>query len=89
MMPTFHSSLKAVVLAALIAGGGPLFAQREDNWYGGYSSGFWGVGNSVGIRGSLPGVFGLPGGSSGRPVLNEVFQRLPHVQFFCHRGGAD
>ena len=64
MMPTLHSPLKAAVLAALIAGGGPLFAQqREDNWYGGYSSGFWGVGDSVGIRGSLPGVFGLPGGN--------------------------
>ena len=63
MMPTLNRRLKALVLAALIAGGGPLFAQREDNWYGGYSSGFWGVGNSVGIRGSLPGVFGLPGSS--------------------------
>jgi hypothetical protein len=63
MMPTFHAPLKAIVLAALIAAGGPLFAQKEDHWYGGYSSGFWGLGDSIGFRGSLPGVFGLPGNS--------------------------
>ncbi len=63
MMTTFHCQLKAVVLAALITAAGPLFAQIEDKWYGGYSSGFWGLGSSVGFQGSLPGVFGLPGSS--------------------------
>ncbi len=52
-----------MVLAALIAAGGPVFAQEEDNWYSGYRSGFWGLSDSVGFRGSLPGVFGLPGSS--------------------------
>jgi hypothetical protein len=52
-----------MVLAALIAASAPLFAQKEDNWYGGYRSGFWGLSDSVGFRGSLPGVFGLPGSS--------------------------
>lgn len=63
MMPSFHAPLKAIVLAALIAAGGPLFAQKEDQWYGGLSRGFWGLGDSVGIRGSLPRVFGLPASS--------------------------
>lgn len=64
MMPTaVHTPLNAIVLAALIAAGGPLFAQREDPWYGGHSSGFWGLDGSVGLRGSLPGIFGLPGSS--------------------------
>ncbi len=65
MMPTFRAPLKAIVLAALIAAGGPLLAQKEDHWYGGYSSGFWGLDSSVGFHGSLPGVFGLPGASPG------------------------
>lgn len=63
MMPTFHAPLKAIILAALIAAGGPVFAQKEHSWYGGYSSGFWGLDSSVGFQGSLPRVFGLPGGS--------------------------
>ena len=62
-MPTLHCPLKVFVLAALIAAGGSVFAQKEDIWYAGYSSGFWGLGDSVGFRGSLPGAFGLPGGS--------------------------
>ena len=68
MMPTIRAPFKAIVLAALIAAGGPLFAQKEANWYGGHSSSFWGLGDSVGFRGSLPGVFGLPG--SGPEVLS-------------------
>ena len=63
MMPTFHTLLKAIALAALIAVGGPVLAQKEDHWYGGYSSGFWGLQNSIGFQGSLPGVFGSPGGN--------------------------
>jgi hypothetical protein len=63
MMPTFHAPLKAIVLAALIAPAVPVPAQNDNPWYGGYSSRFWGLGDSVGFRGSLPGVFGLPGNS--------------------------
>jgi hypothetical protein len=63
MMPTFHAPLKAIVLAALIAAGVPVRAQDDSHWYGSYSSGFWGLGDSVGFRGSLPWVFGLPGSS--------------------------
>jgi len=63
MMPTFPAPLKAIALAILIAAGGPVLAQNESNWYGGYSSGFWGMRDSVGFQGSLPGVFGLPGSS--------------------------
>ncbi|MGQ0578731.1 MAG: hypothetical protein ACT4PQ_07480 [Betaproteobacteria bacterium] len=64
MMPSLHCPLKAIVLSALIAAGGQVFAQKEDNWYGGYSSGFWGLGDSVGVRGTLPAVFGLPSSSA-------------------------
>jgi hypothetical protein len=63
MMPTFHAPLKAIALAALIALGGTVLAQEDDPWYGGYSSGFWGLQNSVGFQGSLPGAFGKPGSS--------------------------
>lgn len=63
MLPTFHCPLKAIALAALVAASGTVFAQKEPAWYGGYSSGFWGLQNSVGFQGSLPGVFGSPGGN--------------------------
>lgn len=63
MMPTFHVPLKAIALAALVFAGGTVFAQKEPSWYGGYSSGFWGLQNSVGFQGSLPGVFASPGGN--------------------------
>jgi len=62
MMPTFPAPLKAIVLAAVIAAAVPVRAQNDSPWYGRYSSGFWGLGNSVGFRGSLPWVFG-PGSS--------------------------
>lgn len=63
MMPTFRVLLKAIALAALITAAGAVLAQKEDHWYRGYSSGFWGLESSVGLQGSLPGVFGLPGSS--------------------------
>ena len=59
-MPTLFSSLKTLVLSVLVATGGVAFAQSED-WYGGQRSGFWGLNNSVGVRGSLPGTFNPPG----------------------------
>jgi hypothetical protein len=63
MMPTFDARLKAIALAGLIAAGAPVLAQKEDSWYSGFTSGFWGLQSSVGLQGSLPGVFGLPGSS--------------------------
>jgi hypothetical protein len=63
MMPTLKGPLKAMALALLVAASGAVLAQREPAWYGGYSSSFWGLQNSVGFQGSLPGVFGSPGGN--------------------------
>ena len=63
MMPTFQGPLKAMALAVLFAASGAVIAQKEPVWYGGYSSSFWGLQNSVGFQGSLPGVFGSPGGN--------------------------
>ncbi len=60
-MLTLDSSLKALVLSALVAGGGVVFAQNSDPWYGGQSSGFWGLGDSVGVHTALPGKFNPPG----------------------------
>ena len=63
MMPSFRAPLKAIALTVLMASGGTVFAQKEPAWYGGYTSGFWGLPNSVGFQGSLPGVFGSTGGN--------------------------
>lgn len=60
-MPTLDASLKTLALSALVAAGGAVFAQGTDPWYGGQSTGFWGLTNSVGVRGSLPGTFNPPG----------------------------
>ncbi|HEX9451560.1 MAG TPA: outer membrane beta-barrel protein [Burkholderiales bacterium] len=60
-MPTLDSSLKTLILAVLVAAVGAAFAQGDDQWYGGQSTGFWGLNNSVGVRGSLPGTFNPPG----------------------------
>jgi opacity protein-like surface antigen len=61
IMPTPDSWLKALVLTAIFAAGGAVFAQNGDPWYGGRSTGFWGLGESVGVRGALPGMFNPPG----------------------------
>lgn len=63
-MPTRGSSLKTLVLSALLAGGGAVFAQSGDQWYGGRSTGFWGLSDSVGVRGALPGMASPPGSSA-------------------------
>ena len=60
-MPTPYSSLKAILLTMLVAAGGAAFAQNDDPWYGGHKTGFWGLNNSVGVRGALPGMFNPPG----------------------------
>ena len=61
MMPPLDSSLKALALFALLACGRTAFAQTADQWYGGHSTGFWGLSDSVGVRGALPGMFNPPG----------------------------
>lgn len=60
-MPTLDSCLKPLVLAALVAAGGAALAESGDAWYGGMRNGFWGLGDSVGVRGTLPGMFNPPG----------------------------
>jgi opacity protein-like surface antigen len=65
IMPTPDSSLKTLVMSALLAAGGTVFAQSGDQWYGGQGTGFWGVGESVGVHGdgALPRMFNPPGAS--------------------------
>jgi opacity protein-like surface antigen len=62
-MPTADLSLKTLVLSVLLAAGGAVFAQNGDSWYGGHSTGFWALSESVGVRGALPGMFNPPGTS--------------------------
>lgn len=65
MMPTFRPSLKAVAVAALaVAAGAVCAADEVVHWYNGQSTGFWGLNNSIGFRGALPGMFGIPGSNS-------------------------
>src|SRR5258705_13304916 len=61
IMPTPDPSLKTLVLSALLAVGGTVFAQSGDPWYGGRATGFWGLSESVGVHGAVPGMFNLPG----------------------------
>lgn len=63
-MTTPDASLKALVLAILLAAGPTAFAQENDPWYGGRYTGFWGLNDSVGVRGDLPGAFNPPGTNS-------------------------
>lgn len=60
-MPAPDPSLKTLVLSALLAAGGTVFAQSGDPWYGGHGTGFWGLSESVGVHGAMPGIFNLPG----------------------------
>src|SRR5258706_9864462 len=60
MMPSFDSSLKTLALFALLAFGPTICAQDGEQWYGGQSTGFWGLMDSVGVRGVLPGMFNPP-----------------------------
>ena len=63
-MPTPDARLNTLLLSALVAAGGAVFAQSGEPWYGGHSTGFWGLGESVGVRGALPGMFNPPGTSA-------------------------
>ena len=60
-MPVPDASLKALALSVLVAACGAALAQEPDQWYGGQRTGFWGLGNSVGVRGSVPSAFSTPG----------------------------
>ena len=65
-MPSLDASLKTLALSVLVAAGGMVFAQSgdrhgADQWYSGQNTGFWGLSNSVGVHGSLPGNFNPPG----------------------------
>ena len=86
MMTTFPARLKAIALAILIAVGGPVLAQNESNWYGGYSSGFWGLQDSVGFQGSLPGVFGLPGSSPEGLLASKFYSGYRMSDLFAIEG---
>ncbi|MEO8164522.1 MAG: outer membrane beta-barrel protein [Betaproteobacteria bacterium] len=64
-MPTRDASLKTLALSAVLVAGSAISAHGDDpslaSWYGGQSTGFWGLSNSVGVRGDLPGAFAPPG----------------------------
>jgi hypothetical protein len=61
IMPSNRFCLKALAFAALLAAGHA--TAQDDPWYSGLSSGFWGVGASVGFRSAVPGLFN-PGSAS-------------------------
>ena len=64
MMPTHSTSLKTLAFAALVIAGATVHAQDDESWYGGRKAGFWGLTDSVGVRGALPGTFNPPGTNS-------------------------
>ncbi len=65
-MTTLDISLKTIALSALLAVSGAWAAPGDDlvHWYGGQSNSFWGLSNSVGVRGTLPGAFSPPGSNA-------------------------
>jgi|SRR5579859_229463 len=79
-MPVLDSALKVLAVSAFVAAGssaavaqtGDRQVQAADPWYGGQSSGFWGLGNSVGVHTALPGMFNPPG--TGSENLNALRQ---------------
>ena len=73
IMPPFDLSLKTLALFALLAFGLTVFAQNGDQWYGGYSAGFWGLSDSVGVRGALPGMFNPPGSNLESPSAQRQY----------------
>jgi opacity protein-like surface antigen len=62
MMPMSKPHLKRIALAAIIAAA-PAFAQENESWYAGHSTGFWGLKESVGFRGPFPRGFGITAAS--------------------------
>jgi len=86
MMTTIHNPLKAIVLVALVASSTPVFAQKQDSWYGGHSSSFWGLSNSVGFRGTLPGDFALSGSSLDSPLASRNYSGYRMSDSFAIEG---
>jgi len=81
MMTGLDSSLKTLAVWVLVVASSSVFAQGSiapsaiaDPWYGGQNKGFWGLSDSVGVRGKLPGTstFTPPGTSA--DSLNAVRQ---------------
>ena len=62
-MPTLPRALKTLILAGLCACNFTAVA-APDSWYGGELTGPWGLRHSLGLRGALPGAFGLPTGAT-------------------------
>lgn len=60
-MPTHGNTLKTLAFFACLAASSLLCAQGDDQWYGGRRTGFWGLSDSVGVRGALPGMLNPPG----------------------------
>ena len=60
-MPTLGTSLKTLALATIALAAEMVCAQVDDQWYGGRKSGFWGLTDSVGVHGAMPGALNPPG----------------------------
>jgi opacity protein-like surface antigen len=60
MMPMSKPSFKRVALAVVICAA-PAYAQDNEAWYYGQSTSFWGLKESIGIRGPLPYASGITG----------------------------
>jgi hypothetical protein len=68
-MPLRHPSLKLLAASAVVFAASAVYAQNgvhpiTEHWYGGQNNGFWGLSDSVGVRGTLPGTFSPPGTNS-------------------------
>src|SRR3954466_3652959 len=82
MMTALDSSLKVLAVWALVAASGSAFAQNNsipntsspDSWYGGQNKGFWGLSDSVGVRGTLPGTSAFTPPGTSADSLNAVRQ---------------
>jgi opacity protein-like surface antigen len=65
-MQILATALKILALPALLTAAASVVAQTGDTnhtntWYTGQNTGFWGLGDSVGVRQPLPGNFNPPG----------------------------
>ena len=65
-MQILAPALKALAVPVLLTAAATVFAQTgesllADSWYTGQNTGFWGLGDSVGVRHPLPGNFNPPG----------------------------
>ena len=65
-MQILATALKTLAVPMLLTTAATVFAQTgdspvSDTWYTGQKTGFWGLGDSVGVRQPLPGNFNPPG----------------------------